>query len=351
MTRSYPHTGPISAKLLNWYDQYARSLPWRTAPSDRRKGVRPNPYHVWLSEIMLQQTTIPHATRYFLDFTQRWPRVEDLAAADRDDIMAAWAGLGYYSRARNLYACAQEVVRLGGFPETADELQKLPGIGPYTSGAIAAIAFDQPVAAVDGNVERVTSRLLTIDQPVRDVKQDIKSIVTDWVPEDRPGDFAQAMMDLGATVCKPRNWQCDLCPLMAECHAFEAGNVADYPVKPAKAAKPERTGTVYIVINEGRILLERRQDKGLLAGMVGLPGTDWVSDGVPSSVEDDQSQTIGQITHVFTHFRLTLRVEQRETAETASPVWVNLSDWKSAGLPSVFQKAVKLYLEQSERLL
>ena len=209
--------------LLDWYDHHARVLPWRLGPVERGNGARPDPYHVWLSEIMLQQTTIPHGTPYFLKFLKLWPRVEALAGARDEDVMREWAGLGYYARARNLLKCAREVTVRGGFPETAVELRKLPGIGPYTAGAIAAIAFGQREAAVDGNVDRVFARLLALKAEWKTAKQELAGVVAGLVPEDRPGEFAEALMDLGATVCTPKSPNCLICPLKDLCRRGPKG--------------------------------------------------------------------------------------------------------------------------------
>lgn len=337
----------ITRSVLAWYDEHARDLPWRISPGDRRVGVLPDPYRVWLSEIMLQQTTIAHATRYFIDFTTRWPTVDALAAADRDDVMNAWAGLGYYSRARNLHTCAITVSAQGGFPDTAKELIGLPGIGPYTAGAVAAIAFDKPEAAVDGNVERVISRLFAFEEPITETKSEIRKITADWVPEDRPGDFAQAMMDLGATVCTPRSPDCDLCPVSSFCKGLETGKPDRFPVKAPKKAQPMRHGVAYIVVKEGQILVERRGEKGLLAGTLGLPTSTWseVSE-IPwsgTSAEVD-GKWLGRIEHVFTHFRLFLDVVEIEREAEPHQHWIDIDSAENAGFPSVFSKAVKLAL-------
>lgn len=355
MTTGSLTASEFSAAILDWYDGNARQLPWRTSPADKAVGVCPDPYHVWLSEIMLQQTTIPHATRYFLDFTKRWPSVEALASASRDEVMNAWAGLGYYSRARNLHACAQIVAEMGGFPETSKELIKLPGIGPYTSGAIAAIAFDKAAPAVDGNVERVTTRYLAMARPLKEIKSEIKSIVTDWVPDERPGDFAQAMMDLGATICTPKSPNCLLCPVMTSCEGRKQGIAASLPNKGEKKAKPTRKGQVYISVQNGVLLAERRMDKGLLAGTLGLPTSDWLE--VPADSIDHQvhsapedAKHLGQVEHVFTHFRLLLDVYEarKEIAESAivsgQPEYVPELESGTAGFPSVFRKALNCYL-------
>lgn len=334
----------MSDQLLDWYDRHARDLPWRVGPADRAKGIVPDPYRVWLAEIMLQQTTIPHGTRYFQDFTKRWPTIQDLAAAADEDVMAAWAGLGYYARARNLLKCARAVTDRGGFPKTAKELQALPGIGPYTSGAIAALAFGERASAVDGNVERVVSRLLALDMPLKEAKPIIKQVVQDKVPCDRPAEFAEALMDLGATVCTPKSPNCLICPLQPACIAHSLELAEAFPKKAPKQAKPKRFGDVYILEADGAVLLERRPDSGLLGGMLGLPGSDWHRDEpIPRSGEPVETSwtEIGEVRHVFTHFALTLRVWQ---GNAASPhpegIWVKKKEVN--GLPSVFAKAFKL---------
>ena len=330
--------------LLAWYTTAARDLPWRIGPGARAKGERPEPYRVWLAEIMLQQTTIAHGTRYFLEFTRRWPSVEALAAAADEEVMAAWAGLGYYARARNLLKCAREVAHRGGFPETAAELITLPGIGPYTAGAIAALAFGEPVAAVDGNVERVFARLLALDQPLKAAKPQIRQTVSALVPSDRPAEFAEGLMDLGATVCTPKRPNCLICPLSDMCTARAAGKAEDYPVKAKKTPKPHRTGHVFLLLHKGQLFLERRPDKGLLGGMLGLPGSEWTDGeagprkGAPASAD---WQTCGEVHHVFTHFSLTLQVWQGAlTGKPPKGEWMQISDIH--GLPSVFAKAFKL---------
>lgn len=330
--------------LLDWYERHARDLPWRIGPADRAAGIRPDPYRVWLAEIMLQQTTIPHGTRYFLDFTQRWPSIEDLASAKDEDVMAAWAGLGYYARARNLLKCAREVAARGGFPETAQDLQALPGIGPYTSGAIAALAFGQRASAVDGNVERVVSRQLALDMPLKEAKPIIKRAVDERVPEDRPAEFAEALMDLGATICTPKSPNCLICPLRESCLAHKQGRPDAFPVKAKKLPKPQRFGHVFLLEANGAFLLERRPEQGLLGGMLGLPGSDWHRDSpqpmsdAPANVEWSE---IGEVRHVFTHFALTLRVWRGTAAsQNANGIWVPRNN--VSGLPSVFAKAFKL---------
>ncbi|MEM9669794.1 MAG: A/G-specific adenine glycosylase [Pseudomonadota bacterium] len=330
--------------LLDWYDEAARDLPWRVGPKARAEGERPDPYRVWLAEIMLQQTTIPHGTRYFHEFTRRWPTVDALAEARDEDVMAAWAGLGYYARARNLLKCAREVSSRGGFPQTAQELIKLPGIGPYTAGAIAALAFGERAAAVDGNVERVFSRLLAIEKPLKDAKSDIKQAVLELVPGDRPAEFAEGLMDLGATVCTPKRPNCLICSVSELCAARRAGEQERFPIKLKKAPKPHRTGHVFIALSKGELLLERRPEKGLLGGMLGLPGSQWgdvAADEISGAPAQADWQHRGEVRHVFTHFSLTLQVWQGSLkGKRPSGVWNPVDQVE--GLPSVFAKVFKL---------
>ncbi|MCV6596311.1 MAG: A/G-specific adenine glycosylase [Mangrovicoccus sp.] len=332
--------------LLTWYDRHARDLPWRVGPAARQAGVIPDPYHVWLSEIMLQQTTVAAVKSYFETFTSRWPRVQDLAASDDADVMAAWAGLGYYARARNLLKCARQVTQdLGGvFPSDVAGLQKLPGIGPYTSAAIAAIAFDQPATVVDGNVERVMARLHGVQTPLPDAKPELTALAAGLSPDTRPGDYAQAVMDLGATICTPRKPACGLCPWRAPCVARQEGNPERLPAKRRKAPKPIRYGVVFIGRNAaGDWLLERRPEKGLLGGMLGWPGSDWTEGTAPAANApcDGSWQVLeGEVRHTFTHFhlRLSLKVGEVHSApEGAEMVPAALFDPKS--LPTVMRKA------------
>ncbi len=264
--------------LLDWYDLHSRDLPWRIGPAARAAGARPDPYRVWLSEIMLQQTTVAAVRAYYLRFIDRWPTVGALAAAADEDVMAAWAGLGYYARARNLLACARAVAaeRDGRFPDTVEELRALPGVGPYTAAAIAAIAFDRPATVVDGNVERVMARLRAMEEPLPDAKPRLAALAAELTPERRPGDLAQAMMDLGATVCTPRSPACGICPLIGSCQARAQGLAGELPRKRRKAAKPVRHGIAWVGRRrDGLWLLERREERGLLGGMLGWPGTEW----------------------------------------------------------------------------
>ena len=334
----------FSLHLLRWYDLNARSLPWRV-----KSSARADPYRVWLSEIMLQQTTVAAVRPYFERFTSRWPTVEALAAVEDGELMAAWAGLGYYARARNLLACARKVVAdYGGlFPEQEAELLKLPGIGRYTAAAIAAIAFDRRAVVVDGNVERVVSRIFAVEQPLPAAKEALYRLTDELTPERRPGDFAQAMMDLGATICTPRAPRCDACPVSASCRARQLGRPEDHPRKAVRKAKPHRHGKAYWLQHGGDVLLVRRPASGLLGGMLALPTGSWtdepVEDGVPAPAEWTDA---GAVSHVFTHFALTLRLacaapERRQ----GEGIWWPVDRIGEAGLPTVFAKAAERAIE------
>lgn len=330
----------IRAALLAWYDRQARTLPWRTPPG---AGTRPDPYRVWLSEVMLQQTTVPHATPYFLEFTARWPSVSDLAAAPDADLMAAWAGLGYYARARNLLACARAVARDHGgvFPDTEAGLRALPGVGPYTAAAVAAIAFDRPANVVDGNVERVMARWFAVETPLPAAKPELTALAADFVTHDRPGDWAQALMDLGATICRPKSPACEACPVAFGCAARAGGAAATYPRKVRKADRPRRRGVVWVLRDaDGRVALVRRPEKGLLGGMLGLPTSDWseAPHGTPPVAADWRA--LGEVEHVFTHFHLTLEV-RAATEDLPGALWTT-PDEAARALPSVFRKALLL---------
>ena len=341
----------IRATLLAWYDAGARDLPWRVAPAARARGVTPDPYRVWLSEIMLQQTTTGHAAPYFEAFASRWPTVGDLAAAEDDALMAAWAGLGYYARARNLLACARTVeARHGGrFPADEAGLRALPGVGAYTAAAVAAIAFEAPANVVDGNVERVMARLFALETPLPTAKRPLTDLAAGFVSADRPGDWAQALMDLGATVCRPRAPACEACPWKADCRAFASGEPESYPRRLAKAARPQRFGAVFVLTHKGEVALVRREGKGLLGGMLGLPTTAW-TDQAPTADEILAAQPArgrwreaGAVDHVFTHFALNLRVFQRGAdypEEAPGALWTPL-DRARASVPSLFAKALK----------
>jgi A/G-specific adenine glycosylase len=333
----------LRRRLLAWYDRNARPLPWRVGPADHARGVRQDPYKVWLSEVMLQQTTVPHVTPYFLDFTRRWPRVTDLAAAPDAEVMAAWAGLGYYARARNLLACARAVAdRHGGvFPDTEAGLLSLPGIGAYTAAAVAAIAFDRPANVVDGNVERVMARLHAVEAPLPGSKPALKALADKLVADQRPGDWAQALMDLGATICRPKQPLCDRCPIAEACAALASGAPETFPRKTAKAERPHRRGVAYVLTRGGAVGLVRRPDKGLLGGMLALPSSDWGSR--PAALAGAPAQAdwrpVGSIEHVFTHFSLTLEVMRAEGAAEGL-IWTPVEEAARA-LPSVFLKALR----------
>ena len=326
----------LRTALLDWYDAHARPLVWRTTGT-----VRPDPYRVWLSEVMLQQTTTVHAAPYFEAFTARWPTVSDLAAAKDGDVMAAWAGLGYYARARNLLACARAVARnhAGVFPDTEAGLLALPGVGPYTAAAVAAIAFARPANVVDGNVERVVARLFAVDAPLPAAKPELRRLAGTLVVDDRPGDWAQALMDLGATVCRPGRPLCHACPLSAFCAAFASGTPERWPLKSPKTVRARRHGVAWVLRDrQGRVALVRRPDKGLLGGMLGLPTSDWGAPAEPAPPVPADWREAGAVDHVFTHFALTLSVRTGEG--TGDFLWTP-ADEARAVLPTVFRKALE----------
>jgi A/G-specific adenine glycosylase len=337
------------ADLLAWYDIHARDLPWRVGPTARSAGHYPDPYAVWLSEVMLQQTTVAAVRDYFTRFTARWPDVAALAAAEDGAVMAEWAGLGYYARARNLLKCARIVAHeLGGrFPEREDGLRALPGVGPYTAAAIAAIAFDAPATVVDGNVERVVGRLFAVREPLPAAKPELARLAARLTPALRPGDHAQAMMDLGATVCTPRNPACGRCPLAPACAARALGIQHLLPMRAAKRAKPVRAGHVYLARrSDGAWLLERRPDHGLLGGMLGWPGSEWADDPTPAPpIAADWRRLAGEVRHTFTHFHLRLTVHLAEVQGEAAPArgfFLPAAEFRRAALPTVMRKAYDL---------
>lgn len=348
----YADDTPAGA-LLAWYDRHRRVLPWRAEP-----GEKPDPYAVWLSEVMLQQTTVAAVKSYFLSFLARWPDVAALAAAPLDAVMQQWAGLGYYSRARNLHACAKAIVdeHGGRFPENAAALARLPGIGPYTAAAIAAIAFDERVAAVDGNVERVMARLAALEEPLPSAKPLIKQRLTMLLPRSRAGDFAQAMMDLGATVCTPRRPACSLCPLRSFCVGARLGRQEHFPLKAEKPARPQRSGAVFFVRRAGAVLVRTRPPRGLLGGMVEFPGSAWSEEFDRKKILDrekilreaplvaDYRRLTLDVRHVFTHFALRLEIFVAEVAAaTQAPGdcrWVDENALGEEALPSLMRKVV-----------
>jgi A/G-specific adenine glycosylase len=334
-----PNTS-ISAKLLDWYDRHARDLPWRSRPGERA----PDPYRVWLSEVMLQQTTVAAVKPYFSAFTERWPTVHALAAAPEEDVMAAWAGLGYYSRARNLVSAARAVAQLGGFPQTEAELRELPGLGAYTAAAVAAIAFGQRAVVVDANVERVVARLFAIEEPLPGARKTIRVHAGSITPAERAGDFAQAMMDLGATICTARDPRCLLCPLCAACEARRKGEPARLPVRPIKRAKPRRLGKAYWIERGGAVWLVRRQGKGMLGGMRALPDDGWSARGDGSG--SPSGMPLGTVQHGFSHFDLELGVEAL-SEPFGEGQWWPLDRLDEAGLPTLFAKAAQRAIAQT----
>jgi A/G-specific adenine glycosylase len=328
----------------------ARVLPWRIPPADSKNGILPDPYLVWMSEVMLQQTTVVTVKDYYQKFTSRWPTVSALATAKDQDVMAEWAGLGYYARARNLLKCARAVVSEfdGVFPQARDQLLKLPGIGPYTASAIASIAFGHSETVVDGNVERVMSRLFNVHTPLPTAKPELAALAASLTPLVRAGDYAQAVMDLGATVCTPRNPKCDECPLVINCLAKSAGTVVDLPKKLPKKKKPTRVGVAYIAQREdGAYLLQQRPDKGLLGGMLGWPGSDWdeILPEHEAPTVADWKTVDGEAKHTFTHFHLRLTVKTAKVAQGYNPSighFVPISDFDRSSLPTVMRKAFDL---------
>jgi A/G-specific adenine glycosylase len=332
----------ISTALLDHYDCHARSLPWRAAPNTEL----PDPYHVWLSEIMLQQTTVAAVIPYFHKFTDRWPDIRSLAAARDADIMAAWAGLGYYARARNLLKCARIITSelAGKFPPNEDDLRQLPGVGQYTAAAIAAIAFGQRAVVMDANVERVVARLFAIDSPLPGSKKLIYAATDQITPHLRSGDFAQAMMDLGAGYCSVKKSQCSSCPISKHCAAYAKGTPEAYPVKPAKKAKPVRQGKAYWIHHDGKVLLVTRQGQGMLAGMRALPDDNWSAqkngDGLPPFAAKWRDLDT-MIRHQFTHITLEMHVAVAEGPHDPpiGEYWP-VKSLDKAGLPSLFSKIV-----------
>jgi A/G-specific adenine glycosylase len=334
---------PDPAALLAWYDRHRRDLPWRAPP-----GRRPDPYRVWLSEIMLQQTTVATVGPYFDRFVARFPDIRALAAAPLDDVLHAWQGLGYYARARNLHACAQVIVAAhdGRFPDDPARLRALPGIGDYTAGAIAAIAFDRPVAAVDGNVERVVARLFAERTPLPTAKKRLRELAASLVPERRAGDFAQAIMDLGATLCTPRAPRCVLCPWRTDCAAAALGIAEDLPVQAEKPERPLRHGVAFwLTRGDGAVLLRRRPEHGLLGGMIELPSTDWrdapwdIAEAVTAAPAAAEWRTLpGTVRHGFTHFRLELGLLAGTTSDPIAGIWARPAEFKNHAFPTLTRK-------------
>jgi len=332
----------IAHRLLHWYDAHARVLPWRAPPGT----PAPDPYRVWLSEVMLQQTQVTTVRPYFEKFLRLWPDFASLAAADDAEVMSAWAGLGYYARARNLLACARAVAALGALPDEEEGLRALPGIGGYTAAAIAAIAFGRRAVAVDANVERVVSRLFAIGAPLPASKPRIREAADSITPDTRAGDFAQAMMDLGSSICTARAPKCLICPLSGSCEAQRRGDAERFPRKLARTAKPKRYGTVFWAERCGQVLLVRRPDKGMLGGMRALPTGEWLAArpglaGAPA--EADWRLLDASVRHGFTHFDLecALAAARIDRQKTVDGEWWPIADLGSAGLPTLFAKAVR----------
>lgn len=359
-TKSPQAVGAMRRALLAWYDKEGRTLPWRIRPEDRMRGDSADPYAVWLSEIMLQQTTIPHATPYWEKFLARFPTVIDLARAERDEVLAMWAGLGYYARARNLHKCAGVVAdeHGGQFPRSEAELLKLPGVGLYTAATMAAICFDEATNIVDGNVERVISRIFTVKNPLPKAKGDLRALAATLAAPQRAGDYGQALMDLGATLCTPRSPNCQACPWKKHCLARKDGTQTDYPKKLKKKKLPVRYGAAFVLRSDEAVLLERRKDKGLLGGMMGFPGTSWgerpenALDNAPlddACVGRNWEKCLGEVRHVFTHFELRLSVYRAQIAEpTKDGIWAPLEDIKTYALPTVMSKVLMLALADVE---
>lgn len=340
----------IAPPLLSWYDRHRRDLPWRAPP-----GRLNDPYFVWLSEIMLQQTTVATVGPYFRAFLERWPTVERLAAAPLDDVLHAWQGLGYYARARNLHACAKAVATQheGRFPRSEEALLGLPGIGAYTAAAVAAIAFDQVATVVDGNVERVVARLFALETPMPEVKPEIRRLAATLTPDKRPGDFAQAMMDLGATVCTPRSPKCILCPIREDCRAAAAGIAEDLPRRAAKKARPQRYGIAFWLLrDDGAVLLRKRPERGLLGGMTEVPSTPWrtepwsLKEALPEAPEPASWRMLpGRVEHVFTHFSLEIGVAVGRAGKATAGEWCPTTALHTRALPTVMKKICRHALD------
>lgn len=349
------HREVIQRKVTDWYRSEGRILPWRAPP-----GHNADPYHEWLSEIMLQQTGVKTVIPFFQKFIQRWPCIERMAAAPVEEIMREWAGLGYYSRARNLHKCAKIVVQdfQGKFPDEAEELKRLPGIGPYTAAAISSIAFGRPNVVIDGNVERVISRLFALSKPPKEAKKELNHYaaqLSDKIDEhSHPGDFAQAIMDIGATICTPSKPACFKCPLIDYCQAYNLSMQDKLPAKANKRPKPKRYGVLYFCENnQNHLLFEHRPEEGLLAGMVGVPGSEWLEDSSLFERRSGQSQTHYlqkfNVKHVFTHFELHLQAEAVKFEEIDASkkllFWHPIDEYDKLGLPKLYKKVLQQYLK------
>jgi A/G-specific adenine glycosylase len=328
----------IASLLLEHYSLHARALPWRAPPG----AATMDPYRVWLSEVMLQQTTVATVTPRFARFVERWPTIDALAAADEAEVLHEWAGLGYYARARNLIACAKAVAARGGFPSTEAGLRGLPGLGAYTAAAVAAIAFGERAVVVDTNVERVVARLFAIARPVAEARAELRTLTDRITPDERAGDFAQAMMDLGATICRPRAPRCGECPVRPECAAFASGAPEAFPAAKVRKARPHRFGTAWWTERDGALWLVRRPAKGLLGGMAALPGPAWgdVRGTAPA---------LATVSHGFTHFTLELAIAARAAPE-GEGWWQSIDSIGDAGLPTLYRHAVEAVLARRSDL-
>jgi A/G-specific adenine glycosylase len=346
----------MATRMLAWYDRHRRDLPWRARP-----GETADPYRVWLSEIMLQQTTVATVGPYYARFLERWPTVRDLASAELDEVLHAWAGLGYYARARNLHRCARVVaLELGGrFPDTEQGLRQLPGVGAYTAAAIASIAFDRPAAVLDGNIERVLSRVFAVEEPLPGSKERLRRLAGSLTPDARPGDYAQALMDLGSSICVPRRPKCILCPWAGDCRARALGIQEELPRKAAKEEKPVRRGVAFWLVNpEGAVLLRRRPEEGLLGGMMEVPSTPWAAGPAPGPEEAAAFAPLpapwrplpGKVRHTFTHFHVELDVMAAEAGgrwREAEGVWAPVERLDEHALPTVMMRVVRHVLSKA----
>lgn len=352
-----PDASAIRDAMLGWYDRHRRVLPWRAEP-----GVVPDPYRVWLSEVMLQQTTVQAVIPYFMKFVTLWPDIKALAAAPQDDIMREWAGLGYYSRARNLHKCAVTVADDfdGQFPQDPAALKSLPGIGDYTAAAIRSIAFNRPATVIDGNIERVVSRLYRIDIPLPEAKPVIRHYAAPLFEGDntaRPSCFAQSLMDLGASICTPKSPKCGVCPINQWCAAHASEGMAEiYPMRKEKASLPQKHGHAFLYIDSGnkKVLVEKRPEKGMLGGMTGFPTGEWTDAGIPLPDMPGAVQN-RKVKHVFTHFALTLtpvvvKMSENDNGTIATGRWVGFSEIETAGLPTLFKKLWKLMKDHPDML-
>jgi A/G-specific adenine glycosylase len=335
---------PASSHLLRWYDKNRRIMPWRALA-----GETADPYRVWLSEVMLQQTTVGAVAPYFQKFVKRWPTIRDLAASDLNEVLSMWAGLGYYRRARSLHACAQQLVADygGNFPQDEAELLELPGFGPYTAAAVRAIAFEQRANVVDGNVERVVARIFAIKTPMPKGKAELRATAATLLPKSRYGDYAQALMDLGATICTPQNPKCGLCPWRKSCRAHALGIVKTLPRRAKAKAKPIRRAIAFILTNEqGEIFLQRRPKEGLLGGMMEVPSSAWKEGAMPTLTTARREAPTpaqwkllpGMVRHTFSHFELEIAVASAKAGKATKGIWVPQNKLQNEALPSVMRK-------------